>query len=456
MGVAEVSVKRRIWGWWWFEWASQPYHTLLVTFVYGPFFAVAAAAFFRSTGLGESVADAQAQALWSLALTITGLVIGFGGPVMGAMADSSGQRRPWVHAFSAMVAVGSAALWFTDPHGANAWTMLVFFGLGMVGVEFALIFVNAQLPGLVEDSEIGKVSGSGFAFGYVGGLVSLAIMLVFFVEQPGGRTLAGLAPGFGLLDATTWEGTRAVGPFSALWYVVFMIPYFMWVHDRPTGRRIAFAAALGIIRDALKSVVRKRSLGAFLLSSMFYRDALNGLYGFGGVYAALVLDWNLTLVGVFGIMALISSALFSWIGGRIDAAIGPKPVIFVSILVLTGVVATVLFMSREAIFGIALAEGSNLPDIVFFICGILIGGMGGTLQAASRTLMVRHADPEAPTESFGLYGLSGRATAFIAPALIGTVTTMTGSARLGVSPLIGLFLLGLLLLVWVKPDGERG
>ena len=93
--------------------------------------------------------------------------------------------------------------------------------------------------------------------------------------------------------------------------------------------------------------------------------------------------------------------------------------------------------------------------MVFFGCGVLIGGMGGILQSASRSLMVRHTDPALPTESFGLYGLSGRATAFVAPALIGLVTTMTGSARIGVSPLIGLFLLGLLLLRWVKPQGDQ-
>jgi len=86
---------------------------------------------------------------------------------------------------------------------------------------------------------------------------------------------------------------------------------------------------------------------------------------------------------------------------------------------------------------------------------VLIGGLGGTLQAASRSLMVRHTDPAAPTESFGLYGLSGRATAFVAPALVGTVTAITGSARIGVAPLILLFLLGLLLLGWVQAEGDR-
>ena len=91
--------EERIWGWWWFDWASQPYHTLLVTFVFGPFFATVAAAWFMGTGLDEKAADAEAQALWSLALTITGLIIGFGAPIMGAMADSTGRRRPWILGF---------------------------------------------------------------------------------------------------------------------------------------------------------------------------------------------------------------------------------------------------------------------------------------------------------------------------------------------------------------------
>ena len=105
--------------------------------------------------------------------------------------------------------------------------------------------------------------------------------------------------------------------------------------------------------------------------------------------------------------------------------------------------------------GIPLAEGSNLPDMVFFGCGVLIGGMGGILQSASRSLMVRHTEPATATEAFGLYGLAGRATTFIAPTLIGQVTLMTGSARLGILPIFALFILGLLLLRWTNPDGDQ-
>ncbi|HBZ45180.1 MAG TPA: MFS transporter, partial [Maritimibacter sp.] len=91
--------RRRVWGWYWFDWASQPYHTVLLTFIYGPFFATVAAAFFVATGLGEQAAAARAQTLWSTGLTITGLLIGFGGPILGALADTSGRRRPRIFAF---------------------------------------------------------------------------------------------------------------------------------------------------------------------------------------------------------------------------------------------------------------------------------------------------------------------------------------------------------------------
>jgi UMF1 family MFS transporter len=225
--------------------------------------------------------------------------------------------------------------------------------------------------------------------------------------------------------------------------------------DHIPRRKHSLSGAMEGLGRSIRLLKDRRSLLNFLLSSMFYRDALNGLYGFGGVYATLVLDWQVTSIGIFGIISALSAALFSWLGGKVDSTLGPKPVIIGAIIALICVIVTIVFMDRDTFFGVELAEGSRLPDIVMFAAGIVIGGMGGTLQAASRSLMVRHTDPVAPTESFGLYGLSGRATAFIAPALIGLFTSLTGSARLGVSPLILLFLLGLVLLLWVRPDGEE-
>ncbi|WP_170479615.1 MFS transporter [Ruegeria arenilitoris] len=453
--MAEISKRKRIWGWWFFDWASQPYHTLLVTFVFGPYFAGVAAGYFSGTGLDAEAAAARAQTVWANCLTITGLIIAFGAPLLGAMADVSGRRIPWIFAFSVMYAVGSAALWYTMPDGSNMWLMLSAFGFGFVGAEYALIFINSQLPDLGDDREVGEISGSGFAFGYFGGLISLAIMLTLFVEQANGKTLIGMDPMFGL-DAMSRQGTRFVGPFTAGWFILFMVPYFMWVRDdSQSEKKGSVGEALSLLVKSVSNLRYRVSLASYLGSSMFYRDALNGLYSFGGVYARLVLEWDLIKIGVFGIVSVLAAAAFSWVGGKLDKKYGPKPVILVAIWVLIFVCTTIVSMNRAQIFGIALPEGSGLPDLVFFGCGVLIGGMGGILQSASRSMMVRHTDPEAPVESFGLYGLSGRATSFAAPMLIAIATTVTGSARLGVSPIVVLFILGLILMHWVKPEGDQ-
>lgn len=129
--------------------------------------------------------------------------------------------------------------------------------------------------------------------------------------------------------------------------------------------------------------------------------------------------------------------------------------IVVCVLVLTVVAIGVVMISRSSVFGVPVDPTSALPDIAFYIMGAAIGAAGGALQSASRTMMVRQSEPDRMTQSFGLYALAGKATSFLAPLLIGFVTDITGSQQLGISPLIGLFLIGLVLLLWVKPEGAR-
>ena len=451
--MADISLKKRIWGWYFFDWASQPYHTVLLTFIFGPFFVSLAQDAFLVEGLDAEAAKASAQAMWATTLTITGLIIGFGAPFLGAIADTSGNRLPWILVFSVMYVVGAGALWLTDPSGSNISLMFMVFAIGFIGAEYALIFINSQLPSLGTQEEIGQVSGSGFAFGYLGGVVSLFILLLVFVEQPSGKTLIGLDPLFGLFDAEAREGTRSAGPFVAIWFAVFMIPYFLWVREvRTPNPDATVGKALGNLWSTVEKLSVRKSLAVYLGSSMLYRDALNGLYSFGGTFAALIMGFTVVQVGVFGIVAAFAAAVFSYLGGLADKRLGPKPVVIMSIWVLMGVCFALINLRPDSFFGISM--GTGLPTIIFYICGSLIGGMGGILQSASRSLMVRHADPKAPTEAFGLYGLCGRATSFIAPASIGAMTAITGNAALGVSPLIGLFLLGLILLRWVHPKGE--
>jgi UMF1 family MFS transporter len=447
-------MRKKIWGWYFYDWACQPYNTLMLTFIFGPFFAATAVEYYASLGLSEDAADARAQTLWSNALTIVGLIIGFSAPVLGAIADSAGRRRPWLMGFTAMLIAGGFATWFSDPNGGNLIFMLMAFCFGFMGAELAYIFANAQLPEIAQGDDVGSISGSGFAFGYLGGVISLLIVLPLFVAQGDGKTILGIDPLFGF-DPSMKEGTRFTGPFVALWCLIFAIPYFAWMNeaDRPKSRP-SFSVAMTRLKSSVVGLKNRHSQAFFLAASMFYRDAMNGLYTFGGIYATLVLDWDIVKIGVFGIVAAIGAMVFSYLGGKMDRRIGPKPVLLVTIVLLIAVCIVIVSMTKDTIFGVALRAGSTLPDTIFFICGVLIGGFGGMLQSTSRSLMVRHTAKGRETLEFGLYGLSGRATAFLAPALIGIATTITGSARLGVSPLIGLFIIGFILLLWVQPKGD--
>ena len=454
--MSVVSKRKRIWGWYFFDWASQPYNTLLLTFIFGPYFTSTVTANLISEGVANDAARAQAQAYWGWGLAAAGICIAVLAPVLGAIADNSGRKLPWIWVFSIMYFVGSGALWWTAPQDFSVLWTLFFFGTGLIGMEFATIFTNSYLPELDDDpNELGRISGSGWAFGYVGGLVALVIMLLLFQATANGTTLIGLKPLFGM-DTATKADTRVVGPLAAIWFAVFMIPFFLFIRDTHVvgAKPLLIAESMRDLVRTLKGLPNHPSLMAYLGSSMFYRDALNGLYTFGGVYAVGVLGWSTTEIGIFGIVAIISGAVFCWISGRVDRRFGPMPVILVCVIVLAFVSLLIVSITPETILFIPIAAGSTMPDVTFFIAGAVIGAAGGALQASSRTMMTRQANPDRMTEAFGLYALSGKATSFLAPALIALTSQVTGSQRLGVSPLVGLFIIGLVLLIWVKPKGD--
>lgn len=436
---------KKIWGWFFFDWASQPYNTLIITFIFGPY-------------IGELLADgSRAQAVWGYGVGFAGLLIALMAPFLGAVADRAGRRIAFIWLFSLMYVVGAAGLWIAAPGDVNLFWVMSFFALGLIGMEFATIFTNAMLPDLGKREDLGRISGSGWAFGYAGGLVALVLMLTLLAESATtGKTLIGIDPILGL-DAAAREGTRAVGPFAALWFILFMVPFFLFVRERRRPDALPVTAAVrGAWPDLKESLARlpgNRSLMTYLLSSMFYRDALNGMYAFGGIYAVGVLGWSVIDVGIFGIIAVLTGTIFAWLGGRADSRYGPKPVIAISVVILLGIAVAVVFVGRDSLFGLTVAEGSALPDIVFYILGAGIGAAGGVLQSASRTMMCRQADPARMTEGFGLYALAGKATSFIAPLSIGVVTDITGSQQAGIVPLIGLFGIGLVLLAWVRAEG---
>ena len=438
-----------IWGWMSFDWANQPFNTVVTTFVFGPYFA---------SRVAEDAVSGQA--IWGYAMAAGSVLMALTAPVLGSVADAQGPRKPWILAFSAVYLVGVAGLWTAVPGMADPLPVLIFLVVALIGAELATVFVNSLLPELGPREELGRISGSGWAFGYWGGLLALAIVLGLMTPAPGSdRTILGMAPILGL-DPAQGEGARATGPFSALWYVIFMIPFLLWSPD--AGRR---GGAAGAVRQGLRSLKAtlaglpsRPSLLTYLLASMFYRDAILGIAVFGGIYASGVLGWGMFELGLFGLVILVTGAIGAWYGGLQDARRGPKPVILFNIVLLTAAAAAIMTIAPNEVLFLAVGTAeapSALPAAAFYICGAVIGATAGSLQAASRTMLVYQADRERMAEAFGLYALTGKATSFLAPFLVALATDLSGSQRVGVVPILALLAIGLLLMARVRPEGDH-
>lgn len=456
-GAADASARRKpyagraaLTGWVLFDWAAQPYFTLITTFVYAPFFASAIAA-----------DPARGQALWGFATSAAGLTIAFFSPVLGAIADAGGPRKPWIAAFGALLVIGTALLWFGKPGDpASVLIVLAAYVLATIGAEFATVFNNAMMPSLVPPERFGRLSGTGWAAGYVGGLVSLVLTLGFLAADPQtGRTLIGVAPLFGL-DPELREGDRAAGPLSAVWFVVFVTPLFVFTPDYATRRPIRSAVREGLstLRRTLRELPQLRNVALFLVANMIYTDGLIALFAFGGIYAAGTFGWGTIEIGLFGILLTITGTLGAYFGGKLDDRFGPKPVILGSLAILIAVGASILSIGRDHIgFVIAVAPPepkgglfSGTAERVYVLLGLMIGIAAGPMQAASRSLLVRLAPPDRVTQFFGLFALSGKVTSFVGPFLVGLITAATASQRSGMTVLIALFAIGALALTRVR------
>src|SRR6266571_7114652 len=438
-------------GWIFFDWAAQPYFTLITTFVFAPYFASFVAP-----------NPATGQALWGFATAAAGLTIAAMSPVLGAIADASGRRKPWIAAFGALLVIDSSLMWFGKPGDVSAIPPLLFaYGLATIGAEFATVFNNAMMPTLVPPDQIGRLSGTGWATGYIGGILSLILVLGFLAASPEtGRTLFGFAPLFGL-DPVTHQGDRITGPLTGIWFIIFVLPMFLLTPDYPARRpvREALRAGLADLRQTLGELPRRKSLAAFLLANMIYTDGLVSLFAFGGIYAAGTFNWNTIQIGSFGILLAIAGTFGAWLGGKLDDKLGPKRVIAGSMLILLISIVAILLVDKDSILFVKVAPPepggalfSGAAERAYLVLGCLIGGAGGPLQAASRTLLIRLAPKDRIAQFFGLFALTGKVTSFIGPLLIGAITAATASQKTGMAVLVVFFVAGFALLMRVRED----
>jgi len=409
---------RAILAWCLFDWANSAFPTIVSTFLFSAYFT-------------DHVAPTHeaGQTLWSFANGIAALVIAVLSPLLGAIADQGGRRKPWLFALSLVSIVATAALWFVRPGAEAVLFALVAMGVATLGCGLGIAFYNAMLPEIAPPDLIGRVSGWGWGIGYGGGLACLALSyLVFVAPDP---------PPFGL-DRATAEHVRIVMPLAAVWFAAFALPLFLWVPDRPAAGRPLRAAVAGGAAELVATLRQARRYGnivRFLLAKMIYIDGLNTLFIVGGTFAAGVYDMSIGEVLIFGIILNVTAGAgaiaFAWV----DDWLGAKPTILISLAALT--------LAGAAI----LATESKLW---FYILAAGVGIFLGPAQAASRSFMARLAPPAQRTEFFGLYNLAGKITTPVGPFLVGLITYLSDSQRAGMAVILPFLVVGGLLLTRVK------
>jgi UMF1 family MFS transporter len=285
------------------------------------------------------------------------------------------------------------------------------------------------------------------------------LMAGLIVTNPdNGRTLLGLAPVIPL-DAAAREGDRLVGPFSAIWLLVFLIPFFLFVPDIRVRRAAgAGADARKELWATIRSLPSQPNMLRFLIGRMLYVDGLSAIFTFGGIYGTAVFGWTVFELGLFGIILSVTGALGAVIGGFLDDRRGAKWVIIGSLCVLITAAIGILSVTKTHIlFGIPYlprAPGagpfSSTGELVYLAFAMAIGFVAAPTQAASRSLMARLAPVDKVTQYFGLFAFSGKVTAFAAPLMIATVTEITQNQRLGVTVIVAFLLAGLILMFGVR------
>lgn len=406
-----------------YDWAVSPFATLIITFVFAPYYQQAV------------VADAvDGQALWGLAMALAGLGFSLTAPFLGSVADAGGGLKRWIAGFTFTCALASAGLWFVAPNPDFAILALVLVVIGNLASEYAALFVNALLPGIVGRSRLGRLSGWAWGLGYLGGLAALLTALALLIQPA--------VPLFGL-DKNGAEHVRMTGPLVAAWLLIFAAPLFLLTPDRRGGGTAPGGTVRAGLRDMvrrLKALPRRRDLFRFLLAHMLYNNGLLTLFGLGGVYAAGVFGMRLDEVILFGIALNVAAGLGAFTFGFVDDRIGSR--------------ATVLV----ALGGLILSAGLAViavDRIWLWTAGIGIGLFVGPVQASSRALMARITPEGEAAGHFGLFALSGRATAFLGPSAVAAVTALGDSQRLGMATILLFLGAGLALLAGVR-DPEHG
>lgn len=402
------------------DWGTQPFNTVITTFVFS--------VYITSKAFGDSNTTSQAL---SISTAIGGIFIALAAPVLGQTVDRYGKTVSVLRWLTWALAAISSALFFVKPEPAYLWLGLGLLALGSVISEIASVNYNALLDEVAGRRNVGRVSGFGWGMGYLGGIIVLLLLYFCFIS-----------PEVGLFGVTSENGMdiRVAMVVCGLWTLVFTVPTFVTLHDKPGKRPVKIAGTdelkrrrpafiwswlapiYASYRELGRTISRlwkiSRHTVYFLLASALFRDGLAGVFAFGAVIAAGTFGMDPGEVIIFGAAANVIAGVATIAFGLLDDKLGPKTVIMLSLGSLVACGFAIFFFHDT---------GKNL----FWVVGLIMCAFVGPAQSASRSFLARLIPEGKSGEVFGLYATTGRVVSFLSPTLfgisIGIGATITGA-----------------------------
>ena len=391
---------KEIISWSFYDFANQPYTTLIITFIYSAFFV-------------NYIAPNETNGtfLWANAISITAICVGILSPILGAFADSGGYRKFFLIFFTILCSIFTALLYIPD--SGDVFLALVLVILSNIAYELGTVFSNSYLIDLSNNKNVGRISGTAWGFGFVGGLIALFCALTFF-------------------DVNIPNDIKRINIFVAIWFLFFSLPAFFFLKDRKKEKLLMSNLILSFksLKITFKEIYKYKKILNFLIARLFYNDGLITIFALGGIYAVGSLDFSMREVLILGVVLNIFAAIGSFTFGYIEDRIGVKNVINISLLIL--IFATLLAF---------IAPWTNFPKEIFWLAGVLLGTMIGPNQSCSRSFMSQIIPIEKKNEFFGFFALTGKATSFLGPLLFGIITTLH-SQQFALLSVVVFFILG--------------
>ncbi|MDO5503383.1 MAG: MFS transporter [Actinomycetia bacterium] len=398
--ASEKASKGKVVSWAFWDWATQPFATVITTFVFAVY--LVSDAFVPEGGDPNEPAIKLA---WATA--IAGLFIALLAPVLGQGSDRHGKRMFNLRWQTWLLAAICAAMYFVKPAPEFFLLGAVLLGLGNVVAEIANVNYYAAIDQVSTPRNVGRVSGFGWGMGYLGGIMILLVIIGAFGSDLGS------------------DGVRMGMIICGAWTLIFSIPIFRAIKDRKPEHA---PQSLGIIGSykALFASIRglwhnARNTLFFLIASALFRDGLAGVFAFGGVLAGTVFGFEFGEVIIFGVVANVVAGVATMLFGLLDDRVGPKQVILFSLACLIALGLAIFFVARHLI-------ENNLMDehgvMTFWILGLLMCIFVGPAQSASRSFLARLIPEGMSGEIFGLYATTGRTVSFLSPFMFGVFVTM--------------------------------